>query len=119
MPSKAVAWRTLVGMSHPRASLNRGEILGKQEIFRNGQAGVIGGRGGLQLYPIERFRRLIEEAEALETSCMIHAKSPVLDLRRVASFVPQNGFVSFRSNEPRRPICRPQKPADREAPVSR
>jgi hypothetical protein len=49
MPSQALAWWTLVGMSHPRAALNRGEILGKQEIFRNGQAGEIGGYGGLQL----------------------------------------------------------------------
>ena len=35
-PSEALAWRTLVGGSHPRDALNRGEILGKQEIFRNG-----------------------------------------------------------------------------------
>ena len=97
MPSQAVAWRTLVGMSHPLAALNRGEISGKQEIFRNGQAGMIGGRGGLQLYPIERFRRLIEEAESLDTSGLIHARSPVLDLRRVAGLVPQNSFVASRS----------------------
>ena len=97
MPSKAVAWRTLVVMSHPRAALNRGEILGKQEIFRNGQAGEIGGGGGLQLYPSERFRRLIEEAESLDSSGMIRARRSVLDLRRVAGLVPQNSFVAFRS----------------------
>ena len=97
MPSKAVAWRTLVGMSHPLAALNRGEIWLNQEIFRNGQAGEIGRGGGLQLYPIERFRRLIEEAEALDSSSMIHARSPVLDLRRISGLVPLDGFVAFRS----------------------
>lgn len=63
-------------MSHPRAALNRGEILGKQEIFRNGQVGMIGVRGGLQLYPSERFRCLIEEAESLDSSGMIHTRCP-------------------------------------------
>ena len=69
----------------------------KQKIFRNGQVGMIGVRGGLQLYPSERFRRLIEEAELLDTSGMIHTRCTVLDLRRVAGFVPLDGFVAFRS----------------------
>ena len=37
MPCQAVAQPTLFSSCHPLLALNRGEILGKHEIFRNGQ----------------------------------------------------------------------------------